>query len=677
MGSTTVQAAPARDYAQETSQTLQNQINLAPQLYQSEAQYQPLYNQLQLQNTQQSLLGVPGGQMGLLDIYGQALPQYGQISAAANTQQRAADIADVQNLGLQASQAFMTANPELAASLQQAQGFAGPQQNQYSNLLSQQLAQQQPREDIYAQQVGAAQMRGPQQVGAAQMGISQQVNAAQIGGPQQVSTQNIRAGNIGQGALGSSLYNQALNAGPSRISSALESAVMNQMSPDGSLTPAEMRQAEQQVRASYAARGMAMSPQAISAEVQNRLVNQRQRQVENLGMAQNVNAQLQQEQAANRNFAGNIYGQDIGLQGQNVANRMQAQQLNQQYGLQAQLANQSAGMTAAQANQQALMQSQLANQQAGLTVGQANQQALMQSQLANQQTGLTVGQANQQALMQSQLANQQTGLTVGQANQQALMQSQLANQAAGINVGQSNQQALMQSQLANQQAGLTVSEANQRAMMQAQLANQQANLGAAESNRASNQQQYQNYIQNLGQGSQLASQELAANRGYAAQMVGLRQATASDPFQAILGRPSTAFQASQGLGAQGMQNTQMAGPSLFNPESSYANNIYGGNQQATNAANMASAANKTALIGGAMGLAGNLAKMCWVAREVYGENNPRWVEFRTWLLTRSPNWFKKTYEKYGPRFAQFISNKPTMKRAIRFWMDSRIATLSA
>lgn len=578
MGSTTVQAAPARDYAQETSQTLQNQINLAPQLYQSEAQYQPLYNQLQLQNTQQSLLGTPGGQIGLLDIYGQALPQYGQISAAANTQQRAADIADVQNLGLQASQAFMTANPELAASLQQAQGFAGPQQNQYSNLLSQQLAQQQPRENIYAQQVGAAQMGGPQQVGA-----------AQIGGPQQVYTQNIRAGNIGQGALGSSLYNQALNAGPSRISSALESAVMNQMSPDGSLTPSEMRQAEQQVRASYAARGMAMSPQAISAEVQNRLVNQRQRQVENLGMAQNVNAQLQQEQAANRNFAGNIYGQDIGLQGQNVANRMQAQQLNQQYGLQAQLANQSAGMTAAQANQQALMQSQLANQQAGLTVGQANQQALMQ----------------------------------------------------------------------------------------AQLANQQANLGAAESNRASNQQQYQNYIQNLGQGSQLASQELAANRGYAAQMVGLRQATASDPFQAILGRPSTAFQASQGLGAQGMQNTQMAGPSLFNPESSYANNIYGGNQQATNAANMASAANKTALIGGAMGLAGKVAGLCWVAREVYGENNPRWIAFRTWLLTRSPNWFKKTYEKYGPRFAQFISNKPTMKRAIRFWMDSRIATLSA
>jgi len=80
---------------------------------------------------------------------------------------------------------------------------------------------------------------------------------------------------------------------------------------------------------------------------------------------------------------------------------------------------------------------------------------------------------------------------------------------------------------------------------------------------------------------------------------------------------------------------------------------------------------------GGTSLIGKIPGICWVAREVYGENNPRWVEFRTWLLTRSPNWFKKLYEKHGPRFAQFISNKPTMKRAIRLWMDSRIATLSA
>ena len=85
--------------------------------------------------------------------------------------------------------------------------------------------------------------------------------------------------------------------------------------------------------------------------------------------------------------------------------------------------------------------------------------------------------------------------------------------------------------------------------------------------------------QHLGQLAQLQGQNTAADRAYAAQLVGLRQATASDPFQAVLGRPSAAFAQAQGLQGQGVGLQQLAGPALFNPESSYANNIYGGNQQ--------------------------------------------------------------------------------------------------
>lgn len=81
----------------------------------------------------------------------------------------------------------------------------------------------------------------------------------------------------------------------------------------------------------------------------------------------------------------------------------------------------------------------------------------------------------------------------------------------------------------------------------------------------------------------------------------------SDPYQAILGRSSQNYNQNAGLASQGAGINQMSGPALFNPESSYANNIYGGNQQATNAANIASAANRTALIGGVMGLAGKTA----------------------------------------------------------------------
>lgn len=63
---------------------------------------------------------------------------------------------------------------------------------------------------------------------------------------------------------------------------------------------------------------------------------------------------------------------------------------------------------------------------------------------------------------------------------------------------------------------------------------------------------------------------------------------------------------------------------------------------------------------------------CWVAREVYGETNPKWYLFRDWMLTKAPYWFVKLYMKHGIRVARFISNKPKIKSAIRFWMDGRI-----
>lgn len=61
--------------------------------------------------------------------------------------------------------------------------------------------------------------------------------------------------------------------------------------------------------------------------------------------------------------------------------------------------------------------------------------------------------------------------------------------------------------------------------------------------------------------------------------------------------------------------------------------------------------------------------LCYVAREVYGLNNPKWIQFRYWLLNSSPKLFKKLYINHGQDVAKFISNKPILKTAIRFWMD--------
>ena len=68
-----------------------------------------------------------------------------------------------------------------------------------------------------------------------------------------------------------------------------------------------------------------------------------------------------------------------------------------------------------------------------------------------------------------------------------------------------------------------------------------------------------------------------------------------------------------------------------------------------------------------------MGTLCWVAREVYGESNPKWLMFREWLLERAPAWFRRAYIKHGEHFARWVHDKPRIKHAIRLWMDARIA----
>ena len=80
--------------------------------------------------------------------------------------------------------------------------------------------------------------------------------------------------------------------------------------------------------------------------------------------------------------------------------------------------------------------------------------------------------------------------------------------------------------------------------------------------------------------------------------------------------------------------------------------------------------------GGFMDFAGSLGSAmitkCWVAREVYGIDNPKWLQFREWLTYKAPRWFDRLYIKHGERFAKFISNKPRIKSIIRKWMNTKI-----
>ena len=71
-------------------------------------------------------------------------------------------------------------------------------------------------------------------------------------------------------------------------------------------------------------------------------------------------------------------------------------------------------------------------------------------------------------------------------------------------------------------------------------------------------------------------------------------------------------------------------------------------------------------------LGGFAGRPCHVAREVFGEDNPKWVEFFVWKETKGPRWFKALYNEYSEQWAAFIRNKPTLKSIIRRWMNSKI-----
>lgn len=136
----------APSYGQLTRQTLNAQLNLAPQLYEAEAAYQPLYDALKQGNLEGTLTGSEGrsvqvpvfnkqgkqtgtqtiqipGTQGLLNLYKN---QVAPALAGVNTASRTADINDVTNLAPGARGAMRASDPFSAAMLDtlntQAQG---------------------------------------------------------------------------------------------------------------------------------------------------------------------------------------------------------------------------------------------------------------------------------------------------------------------------------------------------------------------------------------------------------------------------------------------------------------------------------------------------------------------------------------------------------------------------
>lgn len=435
-----------------------------------------------------------------------------------------------------------------------------------------------------AQQAANAPQMTAQAANAATLGAAPEAQQQQFAGPRDVSAERVGAERINA----PNLRDMSMTAAKDIAGSTVESRDIKAAKDAGlaSLKNYQMGPAERVETKSFAQPG---SADAYMSPYMQSVVGIQQREAQRAADIASTGRKGEQTRAGafggsraaimDAEAARNLATQqgDIQAQGLQEAYKQAQQQFNteQSQGLQAQTANQQAGLTVGQQNlaanlgvqqlgegqinlqtrlanlnneQQAAVQNESNRLQAqGLTAGQAMQAALanqgvqqqanvqnlsagLQTQGLGAQTGLQAQQSNQQYNMQGQLANQQTGLAAQQANQgmgynTAMQNAQLRQQTELANQGQRGQYGMQQGQF-NQAANLQTSAQAQEAQRQnqamagqyglANLANrqqtEQANTGYQQQTGMANQALAGQYGMQQGTMDQQAAMQTAANR---------------------------------------------------------------------------------------------------------------------------------------------------------------------
>ncbi len=169
---------------------------------------------------------------------------------------------------------------------------------------------------------------------------------------------------------------------------------------------------------------------------------------------------------------------------------------------------------------------------------------------------------------------------------------------------------------------------------------------------------YQEALQKTSFGEQLRQQRMAEARQAAGAY--------GDIFQATTGRPTM---------SPAPAGAQIQAPNSGIGVEDYLS--YGVNRE-VQSRNMASAKSSAQMglagdiIGGLLGGASGFAAMCWVAREIYGAQNPKWMVFRHWMLNEAPEQLRELYIKNGEKLAAKLKELPALKGPIREFMEEKI-----
>lgn len=205
---------------------------------------------------------------------------------------------------------------------------------------------------------------------------------------------------------------------------------------------------------------------------------------------------------------------------------------------------------------------------------------------------------------------------------------------------------------------LQASQSNQGTQLQRALNQASLNQGTNMFN-AGNRQSANIFNANFGENQRqfYAGQQLSAQTTNAGNIIENRRLGDA----AGLNRAGALLGSGMGQDAQGWQALQarLQGLGAAGPAIGQSTTSSGGG---TNAAlNTVGTAANSALLA--------WLAFCWVAREVYGAENPKWLTFREWMLTKAPKWLRMFYLKHGPNIAEWIKDKPRVKSVIRRAMD--------
>lgn len=477
-GAPQVQAPQAPDTAKEYAESQQTYIQNAPQLYQEESQYQPLYNQM---NTAMNVSNMNA----YSQLYQQQLPGLTQSADQANTQAIASQVGNLSQFGGQVTQAMYASNPAFG---------------QLQTAANQELAQgSQPDQTLTGimNQIQAA-IPGQQQQ-YANLGMQVQQNTAGVNQQFQALSDKVGADTTASDLAQirnqvasdprSAIFNQTAGQVMGQLGQVdpltqqLQQTASQQLALGGKLSAQEAQDVDQQSMAAFSARGMLNSGASVGSQLLNRDQYSQQRMQQQQQFASGVSQLADQQQQERTSNALGLTGMDISATQNNMSMAGQMTQaisgINQgnvslQSGLQGQIASNLAQSTQQQA---ALAQASQGAFQSGMQQAASTQGSILDQMYRQQQAGTSnlqylsgMSQATLSQLMGTQgggasAAQQVSGMAQGATGGTGA--PNLFNSSGVLQLTNQNAMANMNAQGGANIANAQAKSAQQAGMMQA------------------------------------------------------------------------------------------------------------------------------------------------------------------------------------------------------------------